>query len=130
MKSGDDLYSVTTKRNSYKPKKEILFPDLSRCCVCNEETNLEPMLCSNLCLVRNSICSGNHVKCRHFLFQTCKTLLYCSMQKKTSLSFCCPSGEVGKLCPIGETARKCKFCFLRRFELEGKYSKMEGFQFC
>jgi hypothetical protein len=42
------------------------------------------------------------------------------MNQHLQQQFCCPEGELDRLCPVpDEKGHRCKFCWFRRIELDG-----------
>jgi hypothetical protein len=85
---------------------EILDRDPDLCAVCDNSA------ASNESLMGIRSCT------------TCYLFLATSMdQPELSLNFCCPEGERGYLCKLGDAEKRCSYCWLRRCEIEGQFEK-------
>ena len=83
---------------------DIVFRDPEQCCACDNSAAVD---------------SGLFLGVR--ACQVCRSFLQVSLKEEIYASYCCPAGECGRLCSVDATAEaaRCKFCWLRRLEIEG-----------
>lgn len=67
---------------------------------------------------RDSSCAPSQLPFSHS-FQTCIGFFMCSMEDDRYETFCCPQGESGKVCAINTPWTRCKYCWVKRLEVEG-----------
>ena len=68
----------------------------------------------------------NYVKMNRGFFQRCQAFLKNSLENDNHITYCCPYGEIGKLCPLNRT-KICPYCWFVRCEIEGL---VERWQIC
>ena len=59
-------------------------------------------------------------------FQRCQAFLKNSLENDNHANYCCPYGEIGRLCPLNRS-KVCPYCWFARCEIEGL---VERWQIC
>lgn len=87
---------------------DIVFRNPEQCCACD-----------NRAIDGGGVGDGLFLGAR--ACQVCRAFLVLSIGEEIYASYCCPAGELGRLCSLDATSEmeRCKFCWLRRLEIEG-----------
>ena len=108
-----DLYSLKAQdgfHGASDPKcsvnLDIIFRNPEQCCTCDnqaiDDVGVGLFLGARVCRV-------------------CRAFLELSINEEIYASYCCPAGELGRLCSLDATSEmeRCTYCWLRRLEIEG-----------
>lgn len=87
---------------------DIIFRNPDQCCTCD-----------NRAIDGGGVGDGLFLGAK--VCQVCRSFLELSIKEEIYASYCCPSGELGRLCSLDATSEveRCTFCWLRRLEIEG-----------